>query len=86
MTQHQQILHIATQGKSLRKITSQVQAVVSDSGIQTGLCVVFLRHTSASLVIQENADPDVLKDLENFFSKLVVCQDCFEGQSLLKTP
>jgi len=71
MTQHQQILRIATQGKSLRKITSQVQAVVSDSGIQTGLCVVFLRHTSASLVIQENADPDVLKDLENFFSKLV---------------
>ncbi len=71
MTQHQQTLRISTTGKSLCKITSQVQAVVARSGIQMGLCNLFLRHTSASLVIQENADPDVLKDLENFFAKLV---------------
>ncbi len=71
MTQHQQTLRISTTGKSLCKITSQVQAVVTRSGIQMGLCNLFLRHTSASLVIQENADPDVLKDLENFFAKLV---------------
>ncbi|WNZ48225.1 secondary thiamine-phosphate synthase enzyme YjbQ [Leptolyngbya boryana CZ1] len=69
--QHQKILRIATQGKSLLKITSQVNAIVADSGIKTGLCNLFLRHTSASLIIQENADPDVLQDLENFFAKLV---------------
>lgn len=44
---------------------------MSESGIKTGICHLFLRHTSASLIIQENADPDVLKDLENFLSKLV---------------
>ena len=71
MPHHQQILRLQTTGKSLCRITSKVQEVVSASGIQTGLCSLFLRHTSASLVIQENADPDVLKDLENFFSKLV---------------
>lgn len=71
MTQYQKVLRIATQGKSLHKITSQVSAIVSESGIQTGLCNLFLRHTSASLIIQENADPDVLRDLENFFAKLV---------------
>lgn len=58
-------------GKSLSKITQKIQSVVADSGIDTGLCTVFLRHTSASLLIQENADPDVLKDLSNFFAKLV---------------
>ena len=71
MTQFQQTLRISTTGKSLCKITSQVQAVVAQSGVRVGLCSLFLRHTSASLVIQENADPDVLKDLENFFAKLV---------------
>lgn len=71
MPHHQQILKIPTQGKSLQKITSQVQAIVTQSKIQTGICHLFLRHTSASLIIQENADPDVLKDLENFLSKLV---------------
>ena len=71
MNQYQQFLKIQTTGKSLSKITSKVQSIVSDSGITTGLCTVFLRHTSASLIIQENADPDVLTDLENFLAKLV---------------
>lgn len=71
MTHYQQILKIQTSGKSLLKITSKVQAVVTESGIQKGICTVFVRHTSASLLIQENADPDVLRDLENFFAKLV---------------
>ncbi|PZV18043.1 MAG: hypothetical protein DCF22_02670 [Leptolyngbya sp.] len=71
MTQFQQTLRISTTGKSLCKITSQVQTAVAQSGVRVGLCSLFLRHTSASLVIQENADPDVLKDLENFFAKLV---------------
>lgn len=71
MSHYQQLLKVQTPGKSLSKITSKVQSIVADSGIEMGLCTIFLRHTSASLVIQENADPDVLKDLENFLAKLV---------------
>ncbi|WP_341735598.1 secondary thiamine-phosphate synthase enzyme YjbQ [Microcoleus sp. CAWBG640] len=71
MTHYQQIFKIKTIGKSLCKITEQVENVVANSGINTGLCTLFLRHTSASLLIQENADPDVLKDLANFLAKLV---------------
>ena len=71
MKQLQRLLRVQTPGKSLSNITRQVETVVQDSGILTGICVVFIRHTSASLTIQENADPDVLKDLENFLSKLV---------------
>jgi secondary thiamine-phosphate synthase enzyme len=68
---YQKVLDISTRGKSLQRFTNQVQNVVSESGITTGMCTVFIRHTSASLIIQENADPDVLVDLENFLSKLV---------------
>ena len=68
---YQQLLKIPTTGKFLHKITRQVEAIVAESGVETGLCTLFLRHTSASLLIQENADPDVLKDLTNFFAKLV---------------
>jgi len=52
-------------------ITGQVVRAVVDSGVETGLCTLFVRHTSASLLIQENADPDVLLDFENFFAQLV---------------
>ncbi|GAB4141361.1 MAG: secondary thiamine-phosphate synthase enzyme YjbQ [Cyanobacteria bacterium J069] len=69
--QHQQILRIPTRGKTLQKVTTQVAQVVAESGVRTGLCNLFLRHTSASLIIQENADPDVLGDLETFLAKLV---------------
>jgi len=68
---NQVILTVSTMPKALYRITSQVQQVVSESGIQDGMCYLFLRHTSASLVIQENADPDVLVDLEQFLAKLV---------------
>jgi len=71
MNHHQQLLKIQTTGKSFSSITSKIQSIVAESGISTGLCTIFLRHTSASLLIQENADPDVLKDLSNFFAKLV---------------
>ncbi len=71
MAQYQKTLTIPTSGKALLRITQKIQAIVAESGIKTGICHLFLRHTSASLIIQENADPDVLKDLENFFSKLV---------------
>ncbi|MEO0803423.1 MAG: secondary thiamine-phosphate synthase enzyme YjbQ [Cyanobacteria bacterium J06642_2] len=71
MKQHLNVLTVSTSGKALHKVTSQVADVVSTSGVQTGLCTLFLRHTSASLVIQENADPSVLADLETFLAKLV---------------
>ncbi|WP_416676331.1 secondary thiamine-phosphate synthase enzyme YjbQ [Egbenema bharatensis] len=71
MTHYQQAVKVKTSGKALHKVTSKVADVVADSGIQTGLCTLFLRHTSASLIIQENADPDVLTDLSNFLSRLV---------------
>ncbi len=71
MTHYQHLLTVQTRGKALHKITTQVQKVVAESQVKTGLCTLFLRHTSASLLIQENADPDVLTDLENFFAKLV---------------
>lgn len=68
---YQQLLQIPTTGKSLCNVTSRIEAIVAQSGVETGLCSLFLRHTSASLLIQENADPDVLKDLANFMAKLV---------------
>lgn len=71
MPHYQQLLHISTSGKCLHKITSKVALVVAESGIRTGMCNLFLRHTSASLIIQENADPDVLTDLTHFLAKLV---------------
>jgi secondary thiamine-phosphate synthase enzyme len=71
MNQYQQVLKIQTSGKSFHNITAKVEAVVTESGIKTGVCNLFVRHTSASLVIQENADPDVLRDLANFFAQLI---------------
>lgn len=63
-------LFIATTGRGLVDISAEIDAVVKASAIQTGLCHVFLRHTSASLLINENADPDVQADLETIFSSL----------------
>lgn len=71
MKQYQKAIRIQTQGKNFSRITPQVESIVSESGIETGLCNLFIRHTSASIIIQENADPDVLQDLANFFNKLV---------------
>lgn len=71
MAHYQHIIKVQTTGKALHKVTSKVASIVADSGIQTGLCTLFLRHTSASLIIQENADPDVLADLSNFLAELV---------------
>lgn len=68
---HQQIIEVKTSGKCLHNITPQIKEVINNSGIITGLATVFILHTSASLIIQENADPDVLADLSNFFSQLV---------------
>jgi secondary thiamine-phosphate synthase enzyme len=70
MRQASERLSIATR-RGLNEITAAVAAVVKASGVREGLCTVFIRHTSASLVIQENADPDVQRDLEAFLSRLV---------------
>lgn len=70
MKTHQSILDIATRGRGFVNVTERVQAVVRASGVETGLCSVFCRHTSASLVLQENADPAVLRDLERWLSEL----------------
>ncbi|BAZ17528.1 hypothetical protein NIES4071_94080 [Calothrix sp. NIES-4071] len=71
MSHYQKLLRISTNAKSLRNITSNIAEIVAESKVDTGLCTLFLRHTSASLIIQENADPDVLKDLANFMAQLV---------------
>ncbi|MEH2196547.1 MAG: secondary thiamine-phosphate synthase enzyme YjbQ [Nostoc sp.] len=71
MTHYQKLLKISTVAKSFYNITPKIEAAVAESGVEIGLCTLFLRHTSASLVIQENADPDVLVDLANFMAKLV---------------
>ena len=62
---------ISTSGQGLIEITNQIEEIVAQSSIDQGLCNVFIKHTSASLVIQENASPDVLTDLNNFFKELV---------------
>ena len=67
----QQELIIATRGRGLIDVTSEVAAIVSSHNIKNGLCHLFLHHTSASLIIGENADPTVLTDLEAFMERLV---------------
>ena len=67
---YQQTLSITTDGRGTQQITHAVASVVSDSGIDTGLCHIFVHHTSASLILCENADPDVRIDLESILSRL----------------
>ena len=71
MIQFTHTLTAPTAGKGLYEITAKVVDWVREKGIRTGLLTVFVQHTSASLVIQENADPDVMEDLRTFFSRLV---------------
>lgn len=71
MRQDQREISIATPGQGLTEFTREAQAFVADSGIRAGLLTIFVRHTSASLLVQENADPDVQRDLIAFFRRLV---------------
>lgn len=64
-------LTVETPGPGLHEITGEVAAAVSSTGLAEGLCTVFLRHTSASLTIQENADPSARRDLERWLDRLV---------------
>jgi secondary thiamine-phosphate synthase enzyme len=67
----QKHLTIATRGRGTYDITREVDRIVRESGVRTGLCHLFAHHTSASLILCENADPTVRRDLEAFMSRLV---------------
>jgi secondary thiamine-phosphate synthase enzyme len=71
MTAHSESFSISTHGKGTTEITREVAGIVARAGITNGTVTVFVRHTSASLVIMENADPSARRDLEVFFDKLV---------------
>ena len=75
----QEILSIRTQGRGTIDVTSEVEQLVSKSNIKNGLCNLFIQHTSASLILCENADPDVRVDLENFMQQIVK-----DGDSLFR--
>jgi secondary thiamine-phosphate synthase enzyme len=64
-------LAVSTNGQGLYEFTDKVNAIVARSAIDEGLCTVFIQHTSASLLIQENADPSARRDLENWLARLV---------------
>ena len=67
----QEEISIATDGRGTYDLSGEIQRIVGESGIRTGLCHVFLRHTSASLLLCENADPAVRHDLETFMQRYV---------------
>jgi secondary thiamine-phosphate synthase enzyme len=71
MASHAETIEVRTCGKGTYEITQEVERVVRNSGIQTGATTVFVQHTSASLVIFENADPSARADLEEFFERTV---------------
>ncbi len=66
---------VRTKGQGLYEVTEEVSAIVRESGVTEGLCTVFIRHTSASLTIQENADPSARRDLEAWLNRLVPERD-----------
>lgn len=68
---HQKTLHVETRGRGTYEITRKVERVISEAGIETGICHIFTHHTSASLTLCENADPTVRQDLEHFMARLV---------------
>jgi secondary thiamine-phosphate synthase enzyme len=70
-------LSVETRGQGLHEITAKVQSLINNSGVEEGLCTIFVRHTSASLVIQENADPSAKRDLERWIARLVPEGDPF---------
>lgn len=70
MRMHQETVRIEPRGPGLHDVTDAVRRVVHAAGVRTGLCNVCLQHTSASLVVQENADPAVLRDLQRFLVRL----------------
>ncbi len=70
MKQFTHRMHVPTRGKGLYPITTEIEDWTKKQGLRTGLLTVFIQHTSASLTIQENADADVVRDLDEFFERL----------------
>ncbi len=70
MPAHQEVVDVRTEGRGLLDVTRRIDAVIHGSKIRSGICNVFVQHTSASLVIQENADPAVLRDLVSWLAEL----------------
>ena len=75
-------LSIKTRGQGLHEFTKDVQAAVSEAGVEQGLCTLLVQHTSASLTIQENADPSARRDLENWLDRLVPERDALYTHTL----
>ena len=75
MSPVQAVLEIRTRGPGLYEFTAAVARVVRESGVRQGLLTLFVQHTSCSLCVQENADPDVRRDLVEFFRRLVPAAD-----------
>ena len=67
---HREILSLGTAGRGTTELTGRLQSLVASTGVEAGLCHLFLHHTSASLILCENADPTVRRDLEVFFARL----------------
>ncbi|MEE8104499.1 MAG: secondary thiamine-phosphate synthase enzyme YjbQ [Planctomycetota bacterium] len=70
MKQHQETIEIRTPGRGFVEITRELASAVTASGVRTGLATVFCRHTSCSLLIQENADPSARRDMEHWLQKV----------------
>jgi secondary thiamine-phosphate synthase enzyme len=70
LRQRQDLIVVRTSGRGFTDLTSQIDDVVACSGVRTGLCSLLCRHTSASLLVQENADPSVRRDLERWLARL----------------
>jgi secondary thiamine-phosphate synthase enzyme len=68
---HAETIIVGTRGRGTYEITDRVQRIVAESGVRRGLCNIFIHHTSASLIVCENAAPDVRRDLERFAERLV---------------
>ncbi len=71
----QTVFNVRTSGAGLHEFTDEVVRFVRDSGVREGLLTLFVQHTSCSLLVQENADPDVRRDLQEFFRRLVPSSD-----------
>ncbi len=78
MTVSSKTLHVRTKGRGLYDVTPEVAEAIAASGVSAGICSVFLAHTSASLVTQENADPAVLRDLEKWIARVAPESDEYE--------
>ena len=70
-------ISVTTPGRGLHEITARIESAVRRSGVAEGLCTIFVRHTSASLIIQENADPSARRDLERWMERAVPDGDPF---------